>query len=237
MDASRLLRAFVMGGVIFASGCTQLPLGLPSPTHTSKPPTNEFAGLQNFGQVTDQIYRGSQPTEAGYAHLVKIDKVKSILSLRRGVNRDVADLKLANVTTAKCHQVSLKEWNPGEDDLQRLASAVKTLKVLSDNPKTRPVYVHCQAGVNRTGFVVATYRMVYQGWTPEEAVREMRMYRFYRIYYRDEWFLKNLDVGKFRKVIAQVEPHVPGETILRLPPLPLPMPLKTKPEAKLKADN
>ena len=198
-------------GLLALSSCRELPLGLPSPTHTSKPPTNEYAGLFNFGKVTDHIFRGAQPTETGYKNLVQRARVKSFLSLRRGLNPDVADLKLASLNEAQCYQVAMKEWDPGEDHLRRLASAVKWLKVLSDNPKTRPVYVHCQAGRNRTGFVVATYRMVYQGWTPEEAIREMRTYRFYRAFYRDEWFLKNLDVAKLRKVITEVEPHVPGE--------------------------
>ena len=99
----------------------------------------------------------------------------------------------------------MKEWDPGQDNLQRLALAVKTLKQLSSNRKTRPVYAHCKAGQNRTGFVIATYRMVYQGWTPEEAVREMRVYGFYRLYSRDEWFLKNLDLPRLRKIITQTQ--------------------------------
>ena len=96
----------------------------------------------------------------------------------------------------------MKEWDPGQDSLRQLALALKTLKQLSDDPKTRPVYVHCKAGQNRTGFVIATYRMIYQGWTPEEAVREMRVYGFYRVWSRDEWFLKNLDLARLRQLIA-----------------------------------
>ena len=99
----------------------------------------------------------------------------------------------------------MKEWDPGQDSLRQLALALKTLKRLSDDPKTRPVYVHCKAGQNRTGFVIATYRMVYQGWTPEEAVREMRTYGFYRIYSRDEWFLKNLDLARLRELIKSIK--------------------------------
>jgi protein tyrosine/serine phosphatase len=193
--------------LVLFSSCRQLPLPvqLPSPTHTSKPPTNEFAGLKDFGKVTKDIWRGAQPTADGYRNLVERGHVKSFLSLRRGVNRDEVDLKIANIAGAKCSQVAMKEWDPGQDNLRQLALALKTLKKLSDDPKTRPVYVHCKAGQNRTGFVIATYRMVYQGWTPEEAVREMRAYGFYRIYSRDEWFLKNLDLVRLRELIKKVE--------------------------------
>jgi tyrosine-protein phosphatase SIW14 len=190
--------------VLFISSCTQLPLELPSPTHASQPPTDKYAGLGNFGKVTDHIWRGAQPTAAGYKNLVERGKVKSFLSLRRGVNRDIGDLEVAKLPGAQCFQVSMKEWDPGQDNLRRLAMAVKTLKKLSENPKMRPVYVHCQARKNRTGFVVATYRMAYQGWTADEAIREMRAYRFYRVYSRDEIFLKNLDVPHLREIIKQL---------------------------------
>ena len=193
--------------LIAVTGCRQLPLPLqvPSPTHTSKPPTNEFAGLTNFGKVTDHIWRGAQPTAAGYENLVQRGHVKSFLSLRRGANRDEVYFRLEKIAGVTCRQVSMKEWDPGQDSLRQLALALKTLKELSDNPKTRPVYVHCKAGENRTGFVIAAYRIVYQGWTAEEAVREMRTYGFYRVWARDEWFLKNLDLSRLRQLIKGIK--------------------------------
>ena len=203
--ATQLLRCLAIVGFVSLSGCAQLPLALPSPTHTSKPPTDEFAGLKNFGRVTKDIWRGAQPTADGYKNLVERGHVKSFLSLRRGANRDEVDLKVAKIAGAQCFQVAMKEWNPGEDNFGQLALAMKTLKKLSDNPKTRPVYVHCQAGRNRTGFVIATYRMVYQGWTADEAIREMRSYHFYRIYSRDEVFLKNLDIPRLREIINKIK--------------------------------
>ncbi|HST31376.1 MAG TPA: protein-tyrosine phosphatase family protein [Chthoniobacterales bacterium] len=201
-----LIRNFAFLLLLLVAGCRQLPLPvqLPSPTHTSKPPTNEFAGLRDFGKITDHIWRGAEPTADGYRNLVQLGHVKSFLSLRRGENRDEVNLKLAKIGGAKCYQVSMKEWDPGQGSLRQLALALKTLKDLSDNPQTRPVYVHCKSGENRTGFVIATYRMVYQGWTPEEAVREMRVYGFYRIFARDEWFLKNLDLIRLRGIIKQL---------------------------------
>jgi tyrosine-protein phosphatase SIW14 len=190
---------------LLATACTPLPLTAPQSTHTSNPPANNYAGLANFGKVTNEIWRGSQPTAAGYKNLIESGKVRSFLSLRHGTNRDSTAVKVGNIQGVQCFQVSMREWDPGQDNLRQLALAVKTLKALSDNPQTRPVYVHCKAGRNRTGFVVATYRMVYQGWTPEEAVREMRAYHFARAYSRVEWFLKNLDVPRLKKLMEEVE--------------------------------
>jgi hypothetical protein len=36
-----------------------------------------------------------------------------------------------------------------------------------------PIYIHCRAGVDRAGFVVARYRMQVQGWTKQRAAAEM----------------------------------------------------------------
>ena len=33
-----------------------------------------------------------------------------------------------------------------------------------DDPDSYPVLIHCNAGLNRTGVMVAVYRMEYQGW-------------------------------------------------------------------------
>ena len=36
----------------------------------------------------------------------------------------------------------------------------------------KPVYIHCLHGVDRTGFVIAAYRMLAQGWSLEKAYQE-----------------------------------------------------------------
>jgi hypothetical protein len=74
MKSVVLVRLFLgsLGLALFVSGCTQLPLELPSPTHTSQRPTDRYAGLLNFGKVTDHIWRGAQPTDV--PHLREVIK-------------------------------------------------------------------------------------------------------------------------------------------------------------------
>ncbi len=60
----------------------------------------------------------------------------------------------------------LKTWHPEEEDVLRF------LRIVTD-PKRVPVLLHCQHGADRTGMMCAIYRIVVQGWTKEEAVREM----------------------------------------------------------------
>ena len=67
----------------------------------------------------------------------------------------------------KCVHIGMEAWDADEDEL------VEFLKVLAD-PANRPVFVHCKHGADRTGTAVATYRVVCQGWTKEDAIDEMR---------------------------------------------------------------
>jgi protein-tyrosine phosphatase len=61
----------------------------------------------------------------------------------------------------------MKAWHPERKEVIRFLQIV-------GNPRRTPVLVHCMHGADRTGTVCAVYRVVVQGWTKKEAVREMR---------------------------------------------------------------
>jgi protein tyrosine/serine phosphatase len=52
--------------------------------------------------------------------------------------------------------------------------AIEEFLALMDDPANYPVLIHCKAGLHRTGCMVAVYRMEYQGWSPQEALRELK---------------------------------------------------------------
>ena len=47
---------------------------------------------------------------------------------------------------------------------------------LMTHEKFWPVLIHCQAGIHRTGFLAAYYRVKFNGWSPERAIEEMESY-------------------------------------------------------------
>lgn len=62
---------------------------------------------------------------------------------------------------------SRRPW--GEQDRRSVEEA---LTLLSQATPEAPLYLHCQRGIDRTGLIVALYRVHHQGWTPEAAYEE-----------------------------------------------------------------
>ena len=57
------------------------------------------------------------------------------------------------------------------------AQLAQFLEVVND-PANQPVYVHCVGGRHRTGVMTALYRMTQDGWTSDQAFKEMKQYKF-----------------------------------------------------------
>ena len=94
----------------------------------------------------------------------------------------------------EAHNPQQKAWHP------EIKEAVRFLQIVTD-PKRAPVLVHCQHGADRAGTMSAIYRVAVQGWTKEEALREMKEGGFgFREIWRNlpKWFEK-LDIDSIKK--------------------------------------
>jgi protein tyrosine/serine phosphatase len=72
---------------------------------------------------------------------------------------------------------------------------VRFLRIVTD-PVNHPILVHCQHGADRTGTMVAAYRIFIQGWNPEEAIRELPHFGFHPIWSHLKTFLRDEDWRK-----------------------------------------
>jgi protein tyrosine/serine phosphatase len=55
--------------------------------------------------------------------------------------------------------------------IRKMRDVVKFLQIVTD-PEKVPVFVHCQHGADRTGVMAASYRIIVQGWSKDQALRK-----------------------------------------------------------------
>ncbi len=146
--------------------------------------------LPRFARVTDDLYRGGQPTKDGFAQLKKMG-VRSVVSLRMFQIKQ----QLPSTPGMRHFHISFKHLHPEDEDV------VEFLGIVT-NPANQPVFVHCQGGTDRTGMMIAAYRMVIQGWTREQALAEMRENGFNEIWQPLEEYIENLNVNKLKSKLV-----------------------------------
>jgi protein tyrosine phosphatase (PTP) superfamily phosphohydrolase (DUF442 family) len=164
--------------LLFLAGCASAPAThLQSPpgitphvvvpqTHTPQHPLDAYVpGVDNFGFISADIWRGARPTPQGIDTLANMG-VKTVINLEQHYN----DLPPAGI-----HYIHLptSPFHCDHLDIHAL------LQAIHDNPK--PIFIHCQAGKDRTGLAVAAYRLS-QGMSPTQAIEELRNFHVHALW-------------------------------------------------------
>ncbi|MFT6982327.1 MAG: protein tyrosine/serine phosphatase [Crocinitomicaceae bacterium] len=145
--------------------------------------------VKNFHQVDDQLFRSGQPQKKGMQELQAKMKVKTIINLRNVID-DKQEIKGTSLIQVRI---------PMRAKVMNYQNIVDALCAIENAEK--PVLVHCLHGSDRTGGVVAAYRMIH-GWTKEKALEEFQLNHFG---YNSQLFpnilelLRSIDVEKLKK--------------------------------------
>ncbi|MGI8639715.1 MAG: protein tyrosine phosphatase family protein [Pyrinomonadaceae bacterium] len=131
----------------------------------------ENKGLKNFNQISENFYRGAQPTKEGVKELAKMG-VKTIINLRGESDLTRAEERWAKAAGVKFINIPLSNW------FEPKAAQVQKVLDLIDDPKNQPVFVHCKRGADRTGIIVAVYRITRENWTARQANSEAKKFGF-----------------------------------------------------------
>ncbi len=122
-------------------------------------------GVPNLYQVTDNLYRSAQPNAAGFKALAAAG-VQTVVSVRQTVN-DVPHGKDTGIAFAR---IPMKSRYVAENGGWRV---VRSLRAVYAGMEQGPTLIHCHHGADRTGLIVALYRILSQGWTREAALAEL----------------------------------------------------------------
>lgn len=128
-----------------------------------------YAELPNFHQVNAQLYRGAQPKRGGLAELARLG-VKTIINLRSDDEQSDAEEREARALGLGYYKVPMRRVGRPDDALIEHA-----LELIND-AALQPVFVHCKRGADRTGTVIACYRIRHDGWTAAAATAEAKRY-------------------------------------------------------------
>ena len=144
--------------------------------------------LQNLYKVDDNLFRSEQPNKIGMKELQDLG-VKTILNVRN-LRNDNCEGKSTDLILRKKR---INTWTIKYDEV------VSALKIIQESPK--PVLIHCKHGSDRTGCVVAAYRMSFQNWTKEDAIYEFKSggYGYHEDAFKNVLLLlESIDVEKLK---------------------------------------
>jgi protein tyrosine/serine phosphatase len=157
-------------------------------------PRGDLPGLSNFAKISDGLWRGAQPDARGFAELKRMG-VKTVVNLRTSSSDREALAGLG---------LDYLELPIEPQDLE-VDEVVTFLKVATD-PGRQPVFVHCKHGADRTGTVVAMYRIVEQGWPREKALSELDRFGFHEIWANLRIFIHGVDLADVRQKVQAARP-------------------------------
>jgi len=147
-------------------------------------------GLKNLYQVDNGIFRSEQPDNQAFINLEKYG-ISEVLSLRFWHS----DIEKAAKTHLILYRIPMRAEKIKESDV------VQALKIIKNRKGN--ILIHCKHGSDRTGVIVAMYRIVFQNWTKEKAIEEMTIgnFGFHSIYSNIVDFIQNVDVENLKKQI------------------------------------
>jgi len=126
-------------------------------------------GVPNFHQVNANLFRGGQPEKGALVRLKQLG-IKTVINLRDDDQLAKEEANEAQAAGLQYFNIPLARYGrPSDSEIDDVMKLVNSL----DN---QPIFIHCHRGADRTGTVIAIFRIEHDGWTSEQAKAEANHY-------------------------------------------------------------
>ncbi len=151
------------------------------------------SSLNNLYKINDSIYRSEQPTKKEFGYLKELE-YKSILNLRS----THLDSNYVSHNTFQLFTVKITTTQITDENI------IASLKIIKSAKK--PLLIHCKHGSDRTGLIVAMYRIIYENWSKEDAIDELinGSYGFHRQYANIPTYIRNVNIINIKKALSHL---------------------------------
>ena len=135
---------------------------------------NKQADLPNFHVVHSFLFRGGEPTPAGLKQLQRMG-VKTIIDLRAHPEMVRQESEQARALGMQYINLPMSSKAPTS---RQIGTFITTVSQAEKAPDRGAVFVHCAHGSDRTGCLIGIWRVSREGWSYDQAYKEMRQYYF-----------------------------------------------------------
>jgi protein tyrosine/serine phosphatase len=130
------------------------------------------AGISNAGKINDFLFRGAQPSKQGLAQLKELG-VTTIVDFRGWGHEVESERRQAESLGLRFISIPLGGWSTPTS-----AQIAQFFVLLRSSPGQK-IFVHCKYGEDRTGVMVAAYRIGENHWSAQQAIEEMYFFGFH----------------------------------------------------------
>ena len=148
------------------------------------------SSLTNIYAIDKDVYRSEQPTSADFKALERYG-IKEVVNLRFWhSDRDEAEGIFLIL-----HHIRTNAFSIDEQEIIEILRIIKKRK--------GPVVFHCLHGSDRTGVVCAMYRIIFQGVSKEDAIKELTEggFGYHKIFYNIIVLIRNADITRMKQKI------------------------------------
>jgi protein tyrosine/serine phosphatase len=159
------------------------------PGHWAEPMIVE--GVPNLHRISPTLYRSEQPTALGMKNLEKLG-IRTVINLRH-FNNDDEEVK---GTSLRTERIKILTWRINDRHV------IEVMRMLRKT-ENGPFLIHCQHGADRTGLMSAMYRILEQGWAPDDALKELvdGGYGYHSMWKNIVRYVRSVDVAGLRSAI------------------------------------